>query len=63
MARSDAPNRMGWLIDPDKELIFVYRSDRTIAVFDRPQDKLPAVPDFATALEFTVGKIDRWLEN
>ncbi|WP_373534772.1 hypothetical protein [Microcoleus sp.] len=60
MARSDAPNHMGWLIDPDEELIFVYRSDRTIAVFDRPQDKLP-VPDFATALEFTVCQIFSWL--
>lgn len=54
--------QMGWLIDPNEELIFVYRSDRTIAIFEHPQDRVP-VPDFANSLEFTVGQIFSWLED
>lgn len=54
--------QMGWLIDPNEELIFVYRSDRTIAIFEQPQDRIP-VPDFASSLEFTVGQIFSWLED
>jgi len=54
--------QMGWLIDPNEELIFVYRSDRTIAIFEQPEDRLP-VPDFASSLEFTVSQIFSWLED
>jgi Uma2 family endonuclease len=53
---------MGWLIDPDEESIFVYRNDRTIAVFEQPQDLIP-VPDFASNLELTVAQIFSWLED
>jgi Uma2 family endonuclease len=58
----DHGTQLGWLIDPDEELIFVYRSDRTILVFEDPADRLP-VPDFATALHLTVGQLFRWLAD
>jgi len=58
----DCGTQMGWLIDPYEESIFVYRSDRTIAIFEQPQDRLP-VPDFASPIEFTVGQIFSWLED
>jgi Uma2 family endonuclease len=53
---------MGWLIDPEEELIFVYHSNRTIAVVDEPTQRLP-VPDFAAVLEVTIGQILSWLED
>ena len=58
----DYGTQMGWLIDPNEALIFVYRSDHTITIFEQSQDRLP-VPDFASPLELTVGQIDRWLED
>jgi Uma2 family endonuclease len=59
----DHGTQMGWLIDPDDELIFVYRSDHTVFVFENAGDRLP-VPDFATAkLQLTVSQIFSWLED
>jgi Uma2 family endonuclease len=58
----DCGTEMGGLIDPDEESIFVYRNDRTIAVFEQPQDLIP-VPDFASNLELTVAQIFSWLED
>lgn len=58
----DHGTQLGWLIDPEEELIFVYRSDRTIFVFEDPADRLP-VPDFAAALHLTVGQLFRWLAD
>jgi hypothetical protein len=45
---------MGWLIDPEEELVFVYFAERrsrraslrTLAVFEEESDRLP-VPAFA----------------
>jgi Uma2 family endonuclease len=66
----DHGTQLGWLIDPDEELIFVYRSDRTVYVFEDPSDglrptgghRLP-VPDFAAALHLTVGQLFGWLAD
>jgi Uma2 family endonuclease len=62
--------QMGWLIDPEEELVFVYYPDRPIAVFEVPTDasaeRLPPclpVPTFATAFELTVGQLFGWLES
>jgi Uma2 family endonuclease len=52
---------MGWLIDPNEEIVFVYFSDRTLAVFEDKNDLLP-MPDFAESLQLTVGELFRWLE-
>jgi Uma2 family endonuclease len=54
--------QMGWLIDPEEELVFVYLADRTISVFEEKDDLLP-VPEFATSFQLTVGQIFSWLED
>jgi Uma2 family endonuclease len=53
---------MGWLIDPEEELVFVYLADRTISVFEEQDDLLP-VPEFAASFQLTVGQIFSWLEH
>lgn len=53
---------MGWLIDPDEKLVFVYGSDRTIAAFEQPGDRLP-VPSFAESVALTIGQLFSWLEE
>jgi Uma2 family endonuclease len=58
----DHGTQMGWLIDPDEELIFVYRNDRTVFVFEDSNTLVP-VPDFASTIQLTVGQIFSWLEN
>ncbi|WP_373541628.1 Uma2 family endonuclease [Chamaesiphon sp.] len=62
--------KMGWLIDPDEELVFVYLADpqgakpgnQTISVFEQPDDLLP-VPGFAESFQLTVGQLFSWLED
>ncbi len=54
--------QMGWLIDPDEELVFVYLADRTIAVFEEKDELLP-VPGFAAPFQLTVGQLFGWLED
>jgi Uma2 family endonuclease len=58
----DHGTQMGWLIDPEEEMIFVYLANRTIAIFDKPTQFLP-VPDFAAGVELTIGQIFSWLED
>ena len=53
---------MGWLIDPDEVLIFVYRDDRTVAIFEKTEDVIP-VPAFAGAIQLSVGQVFGWLED
>jgi len=53
---------MGWLIDPEEELVFVYFADRTLAVFEEKDSLLP-VPEFAAAFELTVGELFSWLKD
>jgi Uma2 family endonuclease len=54
--------QMGWLIDPAEELVFVYRADRTISVFEEKDNFLP-VPGFAESFQLTVGQLFSWLED
>ena len=54
--------QMGWLIDPDEKLIFVYFADRTLAVFEASSDRIP-VPAFAESFSLTVGQLFSWLEE
>ncbi len=58
----DHGTQMGWLIDPEEELIFVYRNDRTVTIFEAPETLIP-VPDFASAVQLTVGQIFSWLAD
>jgi Uma2 family endonuclease len=52
--------KMCWLIDPDEQTIFVYKSNQQPEVFDEPEEQLP-VPSFASQLRLTVGHIFGWL--
>jgi Uma2 family endonuclease len=54
--------QMGWLIDPEEELIFVYGTDRTISVFEQKEDLLP-VPEFAASFELTIDRLFSWLQD
>jgi Uma2 family endonuclease len=54
--------QMGWLIDPEEELVFVYFADRPIAIFEEPDDRIP-VPNFAESVVLTVGQLFGWLEE
>ena len=54
--------QIGWLNDPEEELVFVYFADRTLAIFEAPGDRLP-VPPFAEAFVLTVGELFQWLED
>ena len=61
--------QMGWLIDPDEELVFVYCADvgtidqqPKISVFENKEDVLP-VPEFAKSFQLTVGQLFDWLED
>lgn len=56
------PSHLGWLIDPDEKLVFVYFADRMVSVFTAPDDRLP-VPTFAQTLSLTVEQIFGWLED
>jgi Uma2 family endonuclease len=54
--------QMGWLIDPEEELVFVYFADRTLAVFENASDLIP-VPTFARDVHLTVGQLFEWLQE
>jgi Uma2 family endonuclease len=58
----DHGTQMGWLIDPDEELIFVYSGNHTVFVFEDSNTLVP-VPTFASTIQLTVGQIFSWLEN
>jgi Uma2 family endonuclease len=53
-------SKMGWLIDPEDQSVFVYRSDRPTDVFDKPEILLP-VPEFAKDFTLTLGELFNWL--
>ncbi len=53
-------SKMGWLIDPEEQSVFVYRSDRPTDVFDQPESRLP-VPEFAKDFNLTVRDLFDWL--
>ena len=54
--------QMGWLIDPEEKLVFVYFADRTLAVFETSSDRLP-VPTFAEVFNLTIGQLFDWLQE
>ncbi len=57
---------MAWLLDPDEELIFIYRANQTlpqtVELCDRPEQVLP-MPSFANDLQLTVKTIFSWLNE
>ncbi len=52
--------QMGWLIDPDEQMVLVYLPQQQTQVFDQPDEYLP-VPFFASELRLTVGDLFGWL--
>jgi Uma2 family endonuclease len=52
--------QMGWLIDPDEQTVFVYRSKQETEVFDEPDQILP-MPPFASELHLTIKDVFAWL--
>jgi Uma2 family endonuclease len=54
--------QMGWLIDPDEKVVFVYFADRTLAVFEDASDLIP-VPAFAEVFNLTIGQLFDWLRE
>lgn len=52
--------QLGWLIDPFEQTVFVYTPGKQTQVFDQPEQDLP-VPDFAQALQLTIGSVFGWL--
>ena len=51
---------MGWLIDPDEQTVFVYRSNQSVEIFDEPDQLLP-MPEFTQGLALTIGELFSWL--
>ena len=56
----DNGTKLGWLIDPKEQTVFVYFPQQQPAFFDTADDVLP-VPDFAKSFELTVGELFGWL--
>jgi Uma2 family endonuclease len=56
----DHGTTMGWLIDPDEKLVFVYFADRRIVLLELESDRLP-MPAFAESFSLTVGELFSWL--
>ena len=54
--------QMGWLIDPEEELVFVYLADRTLSMYEEKDDLLP-VPGFTASFQLTIGQLFSWLED
>jgi Uma2 family endonuclease len=54
--------QMGWLIDPEEELVFIYFADRTLAVFEEQSDRIP-VPLFAESYHLSIGQLFGWLSE
>ncbi|EDX73661.1 conserved hypothetical protein [Coleofasciculus chthonoplastes PCC 7420] len=52
--------KMGWLIDPDEQTVFVYLPQQQPQVFDQPHELLP-VPTFASEFQLTLGDLFAWL--
>jgi Uma2 family endonuclease len=52
---------MGWLIDPDDRSIVVYPAGQQAVFFDEAAQVI-LVPEFAGAIELTVGELFGWLQ-
>jgi Uma2 family endonuclease len=51
---------MGWLIDPDEQTLFIYRSKQEPEVLDLPDEVVP-MPSFASQLQITIQELFAWL--
>ena len=53
---------IAWLLDPDEEVIFIYRVNQALQICDRPEQILP-MPSFAIALQLTIETVFGWLSD
>lgn len=53
---------MGWIIDPEESCILVYSANNSVQIVEIPEEVLP-VPEFAQAVQLTVGEIFDWLKG
>ena len=53
---------VAWLLDPDDKVIFIYRANQALQIYDRPEQVLP-MPEFASDLQLTVETIFSWLSE
>ncbi|MGB7439972.1 MAG: Uma2 family endonuclease [Coleofasciculaceae cyanobacterium] len=58
----DNGTEMGWLLDPEESLIFVYGADKSVQLFENVEAVLP-VPKFAEAVQLKMGEIFDWLKE
>ena len=58
----DNGTKLGWLIAPQEEIVFVYFSGQQPKFFEAADDILP-VPDFARSFQLTIGKLFGWLSE
>ena len=56
----DNGTQLGWLIDPEEQIVLVYFPKRQPAFFEAATDVLP-VPNFAKAFQLTLGELFAWL--
>ena len=54
-------SQLDCLVDPAEQAVFVYFPDQRVLVFDAVNELLP-VPEFAAALQVTVGELFDWLK-
>ncbi len=52
--------KMGWLIDPAEQTVFVYCPKQEVEAFDQPDDILP-MPPFASELNLLIKDLFAWL--
>lgn len=57
----DHGSQMGWLIDPEEEILFVYDPDHRVIVIESLEEPIPT-PTFADDLELTLERLWSWLE-
>ena len=53
--------QLGWLIDPDEQIVQIYTSDKRLISLESADEAL-LVLDFANQLQLTVGQLFRWLQ-
>ncbi|MEM7592144.1 MAG: Uma2 family endonuclease [Cyanobacteria bacterium P01_A01_bin.83] len=56
----DHGTKLGWLIDPQEQSVLVYFPSQQPAFLEATTNVLP-VPDFAAAIELTLGELFGWL--
>ncbi|MBE9240846.1 Uma2 family endonuclease [Synechocystis salina] len=52
--------QMGWLIDPDEQIIFTYTPGAQTNIFAQTEQIIP-VPTFASTLQISLGLVFNWL--